>query len=700
MFYSQVYHKMVRQDLEEHEDGHESTPVATAEEEEEGYSSPVPPSERFTEDYDRSYPPQLRRTPPDTHPHDTSSSTSSSSWARKGSVDRGTGRRASEGRPQRHFSGDRRPRTYSQRRLSQENHRAAFQPTVLQRPRRPSSVTSDPHQPQPAQANANDPASQREVMLTAAERAKARRDAEEAEFEAARERARKKAEALAALAKKDETEKVSADDKASPKDKLQSTEKASPEDRTASVEKAASVEKTAPEDIPSQDKVPSVEEVSPEDKAPSEDKTPSEDKAASEDKSLPGDSVSPEKEVQSVDKVLVEEETSSEDKTKPEDKVASDDTVGVSSTAAPVHPTATQAEPSPSPPIGTPVESHNERQPQDKTEDEDDKAWRDYVENVGKTAPTAADTKPASGGASAWNAYAGRLHQKEEDKWSAAVKKYAEERNMDPEVFEDLRPYVPPSTRLLHRAPPSQQQQQQQRGGRPAFSGGHAQRSHDRRTSRSDHPRLDHRRSSATSTTASIPTPSEPAEAEPRRRRSPSSKATERQKVLSPSTEESSHAESLQETSVHRRRSPSSRTTERRKVPSPSTGESSSRFESLRKLPTVTPHDEPVWADLVCLRKAQRQAALRGASRPVFPAAVDRAASTLAGRHFCFTSSPSLGGGLTRDSTPPPPPSALPVLAFPIGGTTPPISPGVWSAVVAMASAPPSSQLPSGVPAT
>ncbi|KAI8364771.1 uncharacterized protein BYT42DRAFT_590387 [Radiomyces spectabilis] len=110
------------------------------------------------------------------------------------------------------------------RRPSQE-HKSGFHPTLLQRPRRPSEHSArsehshdergsfhapDANSPAGSEALRTSPpkepfadrppevaAAQREVMLTAAERAKKRRDEEEAEFEAARERARQKALALA-----------------------------------------------------------------------------------------------------------------------------------------------------------------------------------------------------------------------------------------------------------------------------------------------------------------------------------------------------------------------------------------------------------------------------------------------------------------------------------------------------------------------
>lgn len=140
------------------------------------------------------------------------------------------------------------------------NNTTSYHPTLLQRPRRLSeqSFRSDhsredayhlehhtnPLQIIPEPSTSTVPpvveeitAAQREVMLTAAERAKKRRDEEEAEFEAARIRARQKADALAEKARleaaKKEKEKESVkEEKVEPTNATKPLEKKSSKDTT------------------------------------------------------------------------------------------------------------------------------------------------------------------------------------------------------------------------------------------------------------------------------------------------------------------------------------------------------------------------------------------------------------------------------------------------------------------------------------
>ncbi|KAM3580036.1 hypothetical protein VKS41_007281 [Umbelopsis sp. WA50703] len=224
----------------------------------------VTPADRFTDDYDRSYPSQSKqhstlfetgdarysdrghgyqrsnydrwRSGPDDragHDHDFNSR-----YDRRGSYDRHDGRSSYErrdSRPSPYYharrpSGDQWKESESdpawrkssfQRRPSQDS-RDEFHPTLLQRPRRQSGVSTrsdelggsaegsegfGTHSTVPGEIERPPEvtAAQKEVMLTAAERAKKRRDEEEAEYIAARERAKQKAMELAKLAEQSST---------------------------------------------------------------------------------------------------------------------------------------------------------------------------------------------------------------------------------------------------------------------------------------------------------------------------------------------------------------------------------------------------------------------------------------------------------------------------------------------------------------
>ncbi|KAI8886101.1 hypothetical protein K501DRAFT_64643 [Backusella circina FSU 941] len=204
----------------------------------------VSPSERFTEDYDRSYPPQLKQTRDndnykhfrrndDNHRYNSNYDNNNNTSRRYSSSESGGGgggneRRHSNDRWNNNSSNHRRdsveqkntPGGGTWQRRPSYDRKTPYQPTLLQRNRRmseqsarsdhsredhvPPSSEQNPLQiiPEPDVVEGNPAeitAVQREVMMTAAERAKKRRDEEEAEYEAARERARQKAAALALM---------------------------------------------------------------------------------------------------------------------------------------------------------------------------------------------------------------------------------------------------------------------------------------------------------------------------------------------------------------------------------------------------------------------------------------------------------------------------------------------------------------------
>lgn len=224
----------------------------------------VTPADRFTDDYDRSYHSQSKHHPTlfetgenrhndrghgyqrsnydkwrsgpeerSTHDHDFNPR-----YDRRGSYDRHDGRPSydrRDSRPSPYYhsgrpSDDQRKegegetswrKNSFQRRPSQDS-RDEFHPTLLQRPRRQSgmSARSDEYGgsaegsegfgtnntiPGEIERPPEVTAAQKEVMLTAAERAKKRRDEEEAEYIAARERAKQKAMELAKKAEQNNT---------------------------------------------------------------------------------------------------------------------------------------------------------------------------------------------------------------------------------------------------------------------------------------------------------------------------------------------------------------------------------------------------------------------------------------------------------------------------------------------------------------
>ncbi|KAI8146939.1 hypothetical protein BJV82DRAFT_597103 [Fennellomyces sp. T-0311] len=214
-------------------------------------------------------------------------------------------------------------------------------------------------------------------MLSAAERAKKRRDEEEAEYQAARERARKKAEALAALTESKpkpvkSEEKTPTDDSKSNKDQQGSLSNDS--DETAKI---------------SQNKEPSpvisIEKPSPEDVEPSAPIKPQETK----------------------EKVTIPE------------KVA----------------TIRDASPSSKPSSKSRKDADKKL---DYDEDEDNKQWDSFVEGI-RESKTVERKVSNDGNASAWNAYATRLQESSESRMNAAIDKYAAERNLDPSLFDDMR---------------------------------------------------------------------------------------------------------------------------------------------------------------------------------------------------------------------------------------------------------------------
>ncbi|KAI9498612.1 hypothetical protein BDB00DRAFT_392768 [Zychaea mexicana] len=291
------------------------------------------------------------------------------------------------------------------------DRKSNFQPTVLQRPRRmselsarsdrsssrdeiPQSVVAEQSQSPPQQHQQMPPvslpavvegspssrpteltAAQREVMLSAAERAKKRRDEEEAEFAAIRERARKKAEALAAMC-----------ESKSPKS---STDAAKPEEKKPALDaNAVATTDTAPK---------------------SENKSP-----------VDGNKTT-------TDKIST---TNDAEKQKPEEPLS--ETGGKDEPATSSTPSANKKDvkASPQPPTDKPHEKEGS--------DEDDQRWNDYVGNLKESKP-AERASTSDSNASAWNAYATRLQSSSEKRMNAAIDKYAAERNLDPSLFDDMR---------------------------------------------------------------------------------------------------------------------------------------------------------------------------------------------------------------------------------------------------------------------
>lgn len=278
--------------------------------------NPVSPSDRFTEDYDRSYPPKQHNESSD-HGYNKSSyrrsedhgysnrysnmsydnrrhSTATTSapaneerrtsaattdrWSRRESFDnmRGnTNRRSSYDRKSSGGSGGSisgiHPPAYNNNSSSVAS--SAYHPILLQRPRRLSEqsfrsdhsreehvnplqiITEPTSNVKPDEIAAEITAAQREVMLTAAERAKKRRDEEEAEYEAARIRARQKADALAPITEESK-KKTKKEQEVKPEAKKEvpvPVEKKSPEIKSSSppaVEKKEETNKKTPVSSP------------------------------------------------------------------------------------------------------------------------------------------------------------------------------------------------------------------------------------------------------------------------------------------------------------------------------------------------------------------------------------------------------------------------------------------------------------------
>lgn len=389
----------------------------------------VSPEDRFTEDYDRSYPPQIRQTkesdqrqaPVRNVWRNSSADNSQGSTQKWHHFERYSGserRRSSDrsnrnaGHPHRDFADTdrRRLRNHYDRRPSQER-RSSFQPTVILQSTRhmkeaPASQPDDSDSGSPINRPTEITTAQREVMLTAAERAKKRRDEEEAEFEAARERARKKAEALAAAM----TEKKSPDSSF----KAEATaEKPATQNGTLTEEnakspvskdaKASEESKTdAAEDV-SKERV-SKEETTKDQASPS---LPSWDKKKASTESIKA-SEPTSKEVEKNSKAKLDEEsekfTTIHEEKKKEIRHAEDlqDIIDES-----------------------------------RQENEDERRWAEYVNDVRDNKDS---QQQGTGGASAWAAYASRLQSQEAARWTSQIRRYAAERNKDPEFYEDLRP--------------------------------------------------------------------------------------------------------------------------------------------------------------------------------------------------------------------------------------------------------------------
>jgi hypothetical protein len=227
-------------------------------------TEPVLPSDRFTDDYDRSYPPKLHHQHHhhhNDHPHNDHHSSTGGYKPYRRSEDHGynarynyDNRRSSGEGERRYSSSDRwssnRENGYRRSSYDRKPDQIFHPTTLLQRPRRLSeqSLRSDHSQehtnpleiiPEPATEAIT--VAQKNLMLTAAERAKKRLDEQEAEYKAAAERARQKAAALAEKAK--EAEKAG---KAEIAEKDEKVEKAA----IVEVEKKILTKKT-PKDTPS-----------------------------------------------------------------------------------------------------------------------------------------------------------------------------------------------------------------------------------------------------------------------------------------------------------------------------------------------------------------------------------------------------------------------------------------------------------------
>lgn len=218
--------------------------------------NPVSPSDRFTEDYDRSYPPRHNNDSTDhgytkssyrrsedhgynsrynnsVHGYDnrrhsatvsnderrpSATAPTSDRWSRRESVDNNVNNTSWSNNANRRSSYDRKSGT-GPTHGNVASTSTLYHPTLLQRPRRLSEqslksdhsreeqlnplqiITEPASHEQPQETDEEICAVQREVMLSAAERAKKRRDEEEAEREAARARAKHKAELMAEQAR-------------------------------------------------------------------------------------------------------------------------------------------------------------------------------------------------------------------------------------------------------------------------------------------------------------------------------------------------------------------------------------------------------------------------------------------------------------------------------------------------------------------
>lgn len=294
-------------------------------------------------------------------------------------------------------------------------------------------ATAGPNDISDASSGINRPteitAAQREVMLTAAERAKKRRDEEEAEYEAARERARKKAEALAAAMaeKKSSTPNVAGNPADNNKQAPATQNGSSPK---ASTEKDG---QASEESRPSRDNIQASEkgEAAAATEAVSEKQT-SKDQSSSSPDSTP-DKTQPSNEP-TTNEVSESTPEKAEDKIKAKSESDKTHDEKQASTAEATAKDDAKTE-------GDKKEIQKAKENDiavggSSQEDEDERRWTEYVNDVRDNK----DSQQDNGGASAWAAYATRLQSQEEARWTSQIRRYAAERNKDPEFYEELRP--------------------------------------------------------------------------------------------------------------------------------------------------------------------------------------------------------------------------------------------------------------------
>ncbi|KAI9258954.1 hypothetical protein BDA99DRAFT_105211 [Phascolomyces articulosus] len=254
-------------------------------------------------------------------------------------------------------------------------------------------------------------AAQREVMLTAAERAKKRRDEEEAEFEAARERARKKAEALAAQCES--------------KPKLLPTPK--PDEKKQDEDTSTTSNKSF---IESSDAA-AINALSQQDKPWASPEN--ESKPTSTDTTTPAGTVM----------------TSTDNNQKPAQK-EEESAVKASDSKEIKGKEHKRKDPATIPDSDSPAGNNDGEvssswaqirsdKPHQLEDEKDNQRWEEYVKGIQnhKTAEAKTSSDSAAAG---WNDYANRLQTSTEIRMNAAIDKYAADRNIDPALLDGMRP--------------------------------------------------------------------------------------------------------------------------------------------------------------------------------------------------------------------------------------------------------------------